>query len=70
MIDELQRSIAGYVAICHELSVEPFVNLPAAPAKYWKMWEKSKASIHSEIATPRIPDKGSRMPRTEIKVAA
>ena len=53
VVYELNRSLAGYMAICEELGVAPFANLSAAPQMYWDM--ASKASRIDSFGSDSIP---------------
>ncbi len=66
VIYEFQRSIVGHVAICAALEREPFKSLKAAPQKYWKMWEQSKALLSTEMAPFRAPQSAPTAPTFKI----
>ena len=67
---ELQRSIMGHFAICNQLEVEPFSNLPAAPRRYWKLWDHAKTGVSSEPSPFRLPASAiPNMPKTEVRAA-
>lgn len=45
--DELCRQLRMQVEISLEAGVEPFISLPAAPARYWKMYEAAEVRAQS-----------------------
>ena len=42
---ELQRVLVGRLTVSQELGLEPFRGLPAAPQKYWNMFNKARAAV-------------------------
>jgi hypothetical protein len=45
--DELRRQLRNQVEMSLEAGVEPFACLPAAPARYWKMYEVAEDRVQS-----------------------
>lgn len=45
--DELRRQLRTQIEISVEAGVEPFISLPAAPARYWKMYEAAEVRARS-----------------------
>ena len=48
--DELRRQLRTQVEISLEAGVEPFACLPAAPARYWKMYEAAEVRVQSSTS--------------------
>lgn len=63
---ELQRTIVGHFAICHERGLEPFAGLASAPAMYWQMFDDAKITVGAEQAGFSLP---TPVPATRMKVA-
>ncbi len=67
---ELERMIAGQIAISLKHGLRPFQNVGRAPEKYWKMFRRSKISLPSQTFGFRIKKRGITVPIPEIRVAA
>lgn len=48
--EELRRQLRAQIEISLEAGVEPFANLPKAPARYWKMYEAAESRVRSSSA--------------------
>jgi hypothetical protein len=69
---ELQRTLIGYLCICEKHGVEPFSNVPPAPASCWENWQHAiSITLHMEEAAFRVPNPSSHpLPRPEYRIAA
>jgi hypothetical protein len=47
---ELRRQLRAQIEISLEAGVEPFAELPAAPARFWKMYEAAEVQAKSSPA--------------------
>src|SRR5689334_14623636 len=45
--DELRKQLRAQIEISLEAGEEPFACLPAAPARYWKMYEAAESRVRS-----------------------
>jgi hypothetical protein len=66
---ELSRSIMGHIAICDHHERRPFVDLPAAPAAYWRKFQGTTVRIESSDVPFRIPSP-VHLPKPDIRMAA
>jgi hypothetical protein len=47
-----EKAIRAYVAVCGDLGLEPFENLPPAPARYLDMYEDAELALLATLAPP------------------
>lgn len=69
LLYEIQRSVVGYIAICSQREVEPFLGLDSAPTEYWEMWKEATAEVHADV----LPFRSKRsvpVPITRYRLAA
>jgi hypothetical protein len=64
---ELQRSIAGHVAICVENKLKPFENLGPAPQSYWDKFNSAVNELTPKFASFSSP---TLTPVQEFRLAA
>ena len=66
---DLERMIAGHVAISLANGLKPFRNARKAPPKYWELFKRSKISLPPQTFGLRIKRRGIKIPTPEIRVA-
>lgn len=66
---ELQRSVAGHIAISKEIGKEPFADLPAAPEFYWKKFQGTTLRVES-MDLPFRDQLPLMVPKQEVRIAA
>ena len=52
---ELERVLAGQLAVSEELGLEPFAGFPPAPQKFWDMYEHAHLRLEGERSPFRLP---------------
>jgi len=63
----LDRLIRGHVAVRRRHNLVPFADLPPAPQKYRKMFERSKIELPPQVV--RLDAGGIVIPSPQIRVA-
>jgi hypothetical protein len=66
---DLERMIAGHVAISLANGVRPFRHRRPAPEKYWALFRRSKISLPPQSFDLKLKKRGLKVPATEIRVA-
>ncbi len=66
---DLERMIAGHIAVSLENGLKPFRNVRRAPEKYWTMFRRSKISLPHESFGLKIKKRGVKIPIPDIRVA-
>lgn len=66
---DLERMIAGHVAISLEHGLKPFANRRRAPEKYWALFRRSKITLPEQGFGIKIKQRGVKIPTPEIRVA-
>lgn len=70
LLRDLGRMIAGHIALSIRNGLKPFASVGPAPKKYWEMFKRSKISLPLKHAAYSIPERGIKLPRPEIRIAA
>lgn len=66
---DLERLIAGHVAISLENGLKPFANRHRAPEKYWTLFRRSKITLPEQRFGIKLKQRGVTLPTPEIRVA-
>ena len=66
---ELQRALVGREVSARQLGIEPFDSLPAAPQKFWDMWEKANYPLPSPDKPFRTPHP-AHLPKRDVRLYA
>ena len=66
---DLERMIAGHIAISLKNGLKPFQNVRRAPEKYWELFRRSKITLPLQTFGFRVKKRGVKVPTAEIRVA-
>lgn len=66
---DLDRMIAGHVAISLAHGLKPFANRRRAPERYWALFRRSKIALPPQSFGIKIRQRGVNIPIPEIRVA-
>jgi hypothetical protein len=66
---DLERMIAGHIAISLKNGLKPFASVRRAPDKYWQLFRRSKISLPLTSFGFTIKRRGIKVPTPEVRVA-
>ena len=67
---EVERLIVGHYAVATERGQAPFTDLPAAPMRYWQLFERAKLRLTRDPAPFRLPTPWPEpLPTPELRIA-
>ena len=66
----VERILIGHLVVAKERGVMPFEAFPAAPPRYWQMFEQATIHLHRDRVPFRLPpDVLGRVPLPEVRLA-
>lgn len=66
---DLERMIAGHIAVSLANGLKPFRNGRRAPKKYWMMFKRSKICLPQQSFGLKIKQRRVKIPTSEVRIA-
>jgi len=68
---EIERALAGHIAVSAKLGSRPFEGLVRAPQKYWDMFDRAPLKLEPprEIRIRALEELPDEVPTTELRIA-